>query len=65
MRTSLDSNSGRSAGLSEAFQLFTPTPFARLLVVSLATHLLSETRPLAELSKSSHGFLNRLSRTNP
>jgi hypothetical protein len=53
------------AGLAEALELLAAPALAGLLVVGLATHLLAEAAPLAQLAEAADRLLDRLAGTHP
>jgi hypothetical protein len=53
------------AGLAEALQLFTTAALTGLLIIGLASHLLTQATPLAELPEAADGVLDGLAGTDP
>ena len=53
------------ASFTEPLEFLASTSFARLLVISLATHLFAKSTPLAEFAEPTNGLLNRLTSANP
>src|SRR5262249_51064165 len=52
-------------GLAEALEFLAAPALAGLLVVGLATHLLAESAPLAQLAEAADRLLDRLAGTHP
>jgi hypothetical protein len=52
-------------GLAEALQFLASPAFARLLIISLAAHLLAESAPFAQFAEAADRLLDRLAGTHP
>ena len=53
------------SGLAEALEFLAAPALAGLLVVGLATHLLAESAPLAQLAEAADRLLDRFAGTHP
>ncbi len=58
-------DTGGLTSLAEALQFLSATTLTRLLVVSLATHLLAETATFTQLAETTNGVLDRFAGTDP